>query len=156
MRHAEARRENRNLTDFERPLNDPGREAARFIGETIQKNRFKIDLILSSPAKRAKQTAELFKETARLKTEIQYNEKIYEANLRRLLEIVLELDNRYNSVLIVGHNPGFENLVQVLTGENVQMATAAFAAIDLEIENWSNIKTACGNLRVLLRSKDVN
>ena len=154
MRHAEAIRENRNLSDFERPLNESGIEAARFIGETIRKNGFKIDSIVSSPAKRAKQTTELFKEAARVKSEIQYNEKIYEASLQRLLEIGLELSDRYNSVLIVGHNPGLENLIRILTGEIEPMTTAAFAAIDLEIEYWNDIKAGCGNLRVLIRPQN--
>jgi phosphohistidine phosphatase len=156
MRHAKSNWNDANLSDFERPLNERGLQAAPFMGELIHKNRFKIDSIVSSPANRAKQTAALVKEAARIKCEIEYNEKIYEASAQRLLEIVSEFDDRIESVLFVGHNPGFENLVKILTGKTESMPTAALAVIDLNIKSWKETSAEKGALRNCIRPKEVN
>lgn len=155
MRHAKSSWDNANLSDFERPLNERGLKAAPFMGELIHKNKFKIDLIVSSPAKRAEQTAVLVKDAARIKSEIEFNEKIYEASPRRLLEIVCELDDKIETAMLVGHNPGFENLVKILTGKNEPMPTAALAVIDLDIESWSEASAGKGDLRDFIRPKEV-
>lgn len=154
LRHAKSSWDNQNLSDFERPLNECGRQAAPFMGEVIRKNNFQIDLILSSPAERAKQTAHLVKEAGELKAEIRFNERIYEASPIRLLEIISELDNTAKSVMLVGHNPGFEGLVRFLSGTVQPMPTAALAVIDLDADDWSEIRPDCCNLRLLIRPKD--
>lgn len=154
LRHAKSSWDNRNLADFERPLNERGLKTAPFMGEIIKKNNFQIDLILSSPAERAKQTALLVKESGELKSEIRFDEKIYEASPLRLLEIVSELDGNTASAMLVGHNPGFEGLVRLLSGEIQPMPTAALAVIDLNADSWQEIKPDCCNLRHLIRPKE--
>ena len=156
MRHAKSSWNDADLSDFERPLNKRGLEAAPFMGELIRENGFKIDSIVSSPAKRAEQTAVLVKDAAQIKCEIEYNEKIYEARLHRLLEIVSCLDDNFETVMLVGHNPGFENLIKILTGKTEPMPTAALAIIDLDIQNWSETSAGSGTLRDLIRPKKVS
>ena len=155
MRHAKSSWENSDLADFDRSLNERGLDAAPFMGELIRKNDFKIDLIVSSPAKRAEQTAKLVKEAARLDAEIEYNEKIYEASPRWLLEIVSATDDKFDSIMLVGHNPGLEGLLRFLTGKFEAMPTAALAVVDLEMNHWSEINSASGSLRTLIRPKEV-
>lgn len=142
------------MADFDRPLNKRGLEIVPFVGEKIYDNKFQIDLIISSPAKRAKQTAILLKETAQLKADIRYNEKIYEASPHRLLEIIAETEDDKNSIMLVGHNPGLEGLIRVLTGETRLMETAALAVIDLHIEEWNKTAAACGNVRQVISPKN--
>ncbi|HSK71280.1 MAG TPA: histidine phosphatase family protein [Pyrinomonadaceae bacterium] len=154
LRHAKSSWDNRNLADFERPLNESGVKTAPFMGEIIKKNNFQIDLILSSPAERAKQTARLVKEAGELKAEIRFDERIYEASPLRLLEIVSELDKNTKSAMLVGHNPGFEGLVRFLSGETQSMPTAALAVIDLDADSWQEIEPGCCNLRLLIRPKE--
>lgn len=154
LRHAKSSWDNADLADFDRPLNKRGLESAPSVGEIICKNKFQIDSIISSPAKRAEQTAILVKEAANIKAEIQFDERIYEASPHRLLEILSESDDKIKSVLLVGHNPGLEGLVKMLTQENESMPTAALAVIDLEIDDWKQIHIDCCNLRVLIRPKD--
>ena len=86
------------------------------IGQCIYEKQFQLDLIISSPAKRAKQTAVLVRASAQIEREIQYNEKIYEASSRRLLQIVSEQNDKLESLMLVGHNPGFEELLKIFDG----------------------------------------
>jgi phosphohistidine phosphatase len=151
LRHAKSSWDNPNLADFERPLNKRGLKSAPFIGEIIHKNKFQPDSILSSPAKRAQQTAVLVKEAGKIEAEIQFDERIYEASPQQLLQIISELKTDSKSAMLVGHNPGLEGLVRFLTGENQAMPTATLAVIDLEIQNWKETDSECGNLRTLIR-----
>jgi phosphohistidine phosphatase len=155
LRHAKSSWNEPDLSDFERPLNRRGLEAAPLIGETMKKNQFQPDLIVSSPAKRAAQTANLVKEAAEIGGEIRFDERIYEASPARLLEIISEQNEKTDSVMLVGHNPGFEGLVRALTGETHSMPTAALAVIDLQTDKWSEVKSASGNLRILIRPKEL-
>lgn len=154
LRHAKSSWDNSDLADFDRPLNERGLEAAPFMGNVIYENQFQPDLIISSPAKRAAQTAILVRASAQIEGEIQYDEKIYEASPRRLLQIVSEQNNKLASLMLVGHNPGFEGLLKTLTGEFQTMKTANLAVVDLQIENWNEIDANCGTLRVLISPKD--
>lgn len=155
LRHAKSDWNDAALSDFERPLNERGRKAAPLIGKTMKERNFVPQTIISSPAVRAKQTAELVRENAEIEGEINFDSRIYEANPQTLLEIVSEIEDANDAALIVGHNPGFETLVRILTGKIEPMPTAALAVVDLEIENWNQIFAAVGTLRDLLRPKEI-
>jgi phosphohistidine phosphatase len=155
MRHAKSSWDDAAMSDFERPLNERGRKAAPLMGEYIRKNQLQPDSIVSSPAERAKQTAQLVKESAQLESEIIFNEKIYEASVGRLLEVIGEQPETVESILLVGHNPGLEGLVKFLTGELQAMPTAALAIVDLQIDKWSEIAASKGELRDLIRPKEI-
>ena len=154
LRHAKSSWDNPLLADFERPLNKRGLEAVPFIGEIIYKNGFKPELFLSSPAKRAKQTAVLVREVGAIEPEIRFDERIYEASPQMLVQIVSELCEQADSLLLVGHNPGLEGLIRFFTGETRAMPTAALAVIDLNIENWADVVAECGTVRSLIRPYD--
>lgn len=155
MRHAKSDWDNPEISDFERPLNPRGLKAAPFMGTVIRKNFATPDLIISSPAKRAKQTAVLVKEAAGIESEIQYRDNIYEASPSILLNLVSNLKTIYSSVVLIGHNPGLENFIRILTGETPSMPTAAIAKIDLSINDWNEIKPDCGTLHLILRPKEL-
>ncbi len=155
LRHAKSSWENTDLSDFARPLNERGLKAAPLMGKFIYKNQLQSELILSSPAERAKQTAILVKENAQIGGEIRYDERIYEASPARLLEVISEQSEKLESVMLVGHNPGLEGLLKILTGEAQPMPTAALAVIDLKIGKWSEINSSTGNLRTLIRPKEL-
>ncbi len=156
LRHAKSSWDNSNLADFERPLNERGLKTAPLMGETMREKEFLPEIIVSSPAKRARQTAGLVKDSAHIEGEIEFDERIYAASTSELLEVVSELNDENTSAMLVGHNPGFENLVRVLTGKFETMPTAALAVIDLSIENWSEVSPDCGTLREFLRPKDLD
>ena len=116
------------------------------MGKYARKTKVKADLVLSSPATRAKHTTELFVAAARLKNAPVYDERLYEASARRLLNIISALDDDKKSVLLVGHNPGFEELCERLTGDMRKVPTAALIRIDLNIDKWSAPKGGSGKL----------
>lgn len=112
------------------------------------------DFVMSSPANRAKRTSELVCESAGIESEISFDQRIYESSSNSLVNIVSEFDDRFSSAMIVGHNPGFEGLVQALANGYERMPTAALAVIDLDIESWADITSGCGVLVEILRPKE--
>jgi phosphohistidine phosphatase len=154
LRHAKSSWDKPDLADFDRPLNERGLIAAPFMGEIIYDKQFQPDVILSSPAKRSKQTAILVKETAELKARIKYDDRIYEASPQILLQVVAEIDNKHESVMLVGHNPGIEGFIRYLTGKTVQMPTAALALIELNVNGWRDTDADDGKLKTVIRPKD--
>jgi phosphohistidine phosphatase len=155
LRHAKSSWENAELSDFERPLNKRGLEAAQLIGQEMFRLSLNIDAVLSSPAKRAKQTAILVKESCEIKREIQFEDGIYEASVMKLLHIVSEIDDKFDAILLVGHNPGLEELIRVLTEKIQVMPTATLAKIDLEIESWAKITAKCGVLDFAITPREL-
>ncbi|HUS00064.1 MAG TPA: histidine phosphatase family protein [Pyrinomonadaceae bacterium] len=154
LRHAKSSWEDSDLADFDRPLSDRGKTAAPFMGEVMKRNEFAPEIILASPATRARETARLVKESAGLPAEIKHNERIYEASPQTLQHVAASVDDRFNSAMIVGHNPGMEGFVRILTGRLEPMPTAALAVIDLDISGWEQISGVTGKLRKIIRPKD--
>lgn len=154
LRHAKSSWDNPDLSDFDRPLNSRGLDAARFIGELIYERQLEPQVILSSPAKRAKQTAVLVKEIAEIKRPIIFDERIYEASSLSLFNLLREFDDKYESVLLVGHNPGLEELLRILTREAKTMPTATLSKIILNIEHWTEIAMNISNLDFIIRPKE--
>ncbi len=155
MRHAKSSWDNPDWSDFERPLNQRGLETAPFMGSIIYQNELNPALIISSPAKRAKQTAILVKETAQVKNPIKFEDKIYEASATTLLYLAAEFPDEYETILVIGHNPGMEEFIRILTGNYCSMPTAALAKVLLNIDSWKGIGLNRGFLEMVFRSKDL-
>jgi phosphohistidine phosphatase len=155
LRHAKSSWKDTSVRDFDRPLNQRGLKAAPAIGRLMRKRKLQPELVLSSPAERARQTTQLVLEAAGLKTEVRYDERIYEASAARLFEIVSQLDDEAEVVMMVGHNPGFEELLEALTGTGRSLSTAALACIELDIERWSKVRAGENQLAWLVRPKEL-
>lgn len=155
LRHAKSSWDDPELQDFERPLNQRGRRAAPLIGRFMRQEGFVPDLILCSPAERARQTIALIIEAAHLEGELRYDERIYEASAESLFEVVSQAEDRFAVLLLVGHNPGMEDLLLLLSGETQHMPTAALAAITFDTEKWSKIKEHKGHLESLTTPKEL-
>jgi len=155
MRHAKSSWDDASLADYDRPLNERGLETAPMMGRLIRARGYIPDVVLSSPAKRAKKTAKLSTEAAKITSSILFDEQIYEASPQTLIKVLAGLDDHARSAMVVGHNPGMEGLIRLLTGDMATMPTAAFAIIDLDIEKWSDIDYETGRLVELLRPKEV-
>jgi phosphohistidine phosphatase len=154
LRHAKSDWNDRSLTDFERPLNERGLNAAQKMGVFMSERNLTPHLIVSSPARRALETARIVKEAAGFASEIVFEPRIYEASFGDLIEIFSQVKNDCDRLLIVGHNPGFEELVGSITCEFQSMPTAALAEIELLTENWSEI-TQGGKLKNLFKPKEI-
>jgi len=155
LRHAKSSWADPGLADFERPLNERGRECASFMGLLIAQRGLAPELILSSPALRARETSELLKSASKNEARLVYDERIYEASPHSLRQVVAGVDDEFDNVMLVGHNPGFEGFVTLLTGDHESMPTATLAVIELDSSNWADIAPGSGKLAEIIRPKDV-
>lgn len=155
LRHAKSSWDNPNQTDFERPLNKRGREAAPLMGRYISENDVRPDVIISSPATRARETAELIIDASELKSELRFDQRIYDATWLDLLKVIAGIENEIESALLIGHNPGFEETVFRLTDEKVIMPTAALVKIELNIERWNETSELCGKFDWIIKPKEL-
>ena len=155
LRHAKSSWDDNTLRDFDRPLNKRGLKAAPMVGGMMRKRKLRPELVLSSPAERAKETTRLVCEAAGLIAVARYDDGIYEASARRLLEIVSRIEDAVNTAMLVGHNPGLEESLGVLTGEPHRMTTASLACIELSIERWNEVTSGTGKLQWILKPKEL-
>ena len=155
LRHAKSSWKEESQLDFERPLAGRGRKACGLIAKFIQSEGIEFDLLLSSSAVRARETIELVRQQAKLRSELRFDERIYEAPVTRLMEIISELENDRKGILLIGHNPGMEELILALTGEEKGMATASLAKIKLKVSKWSEVGEAKGTLEWIVRPKEL-
>jgi phosphohistidine phosphatase len=155
LRHAKSSWKDETITDIERPLNGRGRKAAGTIGDLLKKENIVPDLVLSSSAVRARQTTDLVMEAGGLSSELRFDERIYEATPQKLLAVVQQIDKSKNNVLLVGHNPGFEQLLELLTGSVETMQTATLAKINLKASTWASVKRESGDLEWIVRPKEL-
>jgi len=127
------------MPDFERVLSERGRGQAQACGEFLKQQNLKLDLVLSSPALRARETAESVISAAGLNCDIRFDQKIYEASSQTLFALVSEIDEARSSLMMVGHNPGLEDLIHMLTGRSEHLSPAMIAKISFEVEQWDGV-----------------
>ena len=155
MRHAKSSWKDDKLADFERPLNDRGRKAAALIGRYIAQENISIDLVVSSPAVRARQTIEHVLRAAKKSVELRFDQLIYEATSMRLLEVISQVEDERKSVLLVGHNPGMEELLGTLVGGEQHMPTASLAIVSLQSKKWDKVSGSKADLTAFIKAKDL-
>jgi phosphohistidine phosphatase len=155
LRHAKSSWEDASLPDFERPLNERGRRAAPLIGKFMREQKIRPDLVICSPATRARETLLLVIIATGIKPEMCYDERLYEATVVSLFEIIRQIEGAYREVMLVGHNPGFENLLESLTGQTERMPTAALARIALNSKHWDEVVAKGGHLEWLVKAKEL-
>jgi phosphohistidine phosphatase len=154
MRHAKSDWNHPELSDFERPLNKRGLRDAPEMGRRLKEKDLIPELILCSPAERTRQTLDLLD----LGVEhIIFNESIYEAYTETLLYIVQSIDDRYDSALILGHNPAMSWLASGLSGVRIgNMPTCAIAEISLQTDQWNKADSCPAELKSLDYPKQSN
>ena len=119
------------------------------MGEEMGALGLEFDLILSSPAARAAETAELAGLMPR------FDERIYDAATSELLSIVQSADNDIQRLAMVGHNPGFERLAGKLVGQVVEMPTGSLIEVGLPVEQWAEVGEAAGSLVRFIKPKEL-
>ncbi len=159
LRHAKSSWDDAGAADFDRVLNERGRKAAPIVGTYLREQGIKFDLIVCSPAMRTRQTIELVRAASGIDCELLFDERIYAASVNRLLEVVAEIDEHVKTVLLVGHNPGMQELIEALTGEARHVPTAALVGIELDVAAWSEaqqgVSTPRGRLKSFLTPKEL-
>ena len=139
LRHAKSSWDEPELADIQRPLNKRGKNDAPRVGEIIKEAGLVPDIILSSPAVRAVKTAEAAADTCGYEGEIEIRENFYPGSPGDYIEALNETPDGYARVMVVGHNPGLEELLSDLTGESEPLPTAALAQVELAIQRWIDL-----------------
>ena len=141
LRHAKSSWKNPDLEDRDRPLNKRGRNNAPMMAARFSTRYPMPDQIFTSPAFRAFSTAELFASGLHASTSIiSIVESLYAATADQLISNIREIDNQYQRVMLVAHNPEITSLVDILTGmyfENIP--TCGLVSLELDSDSWADI-----------------
>lgn len=157
MRHAKSSWSNSNLSDYERPLNNRGKQDAPRMGALLKQQNLTPQLIISSSAERALSTAEAVALASDYEGEIQYTRRFYHADPEDYLTVLQTVADEFERVMIVGHNPGMAELVAQLTGEEMRVTTANIAYVQLPLTQWAELSEGTsGELIYLWRPKELD
>lgn len=151
------------ILDVDRPLAKRGQEAALVMGDYLKRERLAPDLAIVSLARRTQETWERVQPILG-EIEMRLDGRIYEAPVGRLLEVVREVDPKIGTLLLIGHNPGFEELAKLLIGEGDMDAilrlgqkypSAGLAVIDFELTSWGDVAKKAGRLERFVTPKSL-
>ena len=140
LRHAKTSLIDPMLSDSMRPLTYQGKQDVYIIGNLLKNKKLIPDIIICSNAKRAVDTSKLIAEYVNYHNEIHLSKLLYQTTAKDYINVVSETPDKNNMVLLVGHNPILENLVEIITNESRIMKTCSLAHIVLPIKKWLEIK----------------
>ena len=162
LRHAKSSWDDPGLEDFDRPLNERGREAASRMGRFMAKNGIAPELILSSPSVRTRQTLELVLPHLSPKPSVVFEDALYLATASVLLQHARKGAGTARHVMVVAHDPGMHQLATELAGSGEpallevlakKFPTAGLAVIDFDAQTWSKVRRGAGRLRLFMAPK---
>jgi phosphohistidine phosphatase len=165
LRHAKSGWDDPVSRDFDRPLNVRGRKAARVIGRAMRDEGLSFDMIIASPAVRVVETLRDVGEGYGHELEPEQDHALYLASPAVLLDRIHHVDDKVERLLVVGHNPGLEQLTLLLSGASedglrseaeLKYPTATLAEIRFDVESWSDVKAAAGTLTRFIRPRDLD
>lgn len=137
MRHAKSSWNYPELSDYDRPLNGRGKRDAPRMGKHLRQEGLIPDRILTSSAKRARKTASKVAKSCGYTGKVKKLDALYDTVPGVYFEVLQALPDKYQRVMVFGHNPTMEQLVTYLTEQIERMPTAAIAHIELPIQHWN-------------------
>jgi phosphohistidine phosphatase len=155
LRHAKSSWKDSTVADHDRPLNRRGMRAADLVRGFLQRKKLRPKFVLSSSAARTRQTVEIVFESLSPAPEVRYDAALYLASAAKLLDVISRLADDQDQVVLVGHNPGMEDLLFRLTHVDQHFPTATLASIALAVEKWSEVEDNKGELRWLVTPKQL-
>jgi phosphohistidine phosphatase len=168
LRHAKTVPAGPGIEDHERALMSRGREDAPAMGKYLAREKYLPDLILSSTARRTVETADLVTERWPKTQRIDYVEALYLAEPREILSVIRGVPDSIKTLMVIGHNPGMEQLAASLSREPVKrkerdrfdlieekFPTGALAVMDFNISRWRDIAPGQGELIDFVRPRDL-
>ncbi|WP_174274228.1 SixA phosphatase family protein [Sphingomonas bacterium] len=165
LRHAKSGDDGLVARDFDRRLNTKGRRAARAIGKHLREGGTHFDRVIASPAVRVAETLEEVSAGYGPGIEPAWERRIYLATADELLDLIHEVPDEADDLLLVGHNPGLEELVLMLVPAQAdgdrsaveeKYPTASVAQIDLDSPHWADVTPGAGRLRRFVRPRDLD
>ena len=146
LRHAKSSWKHRDTSDHDRPLNKRGKRDAPRMGRVVAAQGLRPDVIVSSTAKRARWTADEVARHSGYEGAVQLERRLYLASPDEIVDVVRAVAGAARRVLVVGHNPGLEDLVARLAGRPETLPTAALAEIHLSIRAWKDLDTTSAGI----------
>ena len=157
MRHAKSSWKDPELADHERPLNKRGKKDAPYMGRLLAEKELLPQIILGSTALRIHQTIEGLVQGSGYTGEIVFLDSFYLAEPEAYLAELRALPDSIERVLLIGHNPGLEGLLQLLSGRIESLSTGSVAYLSLTVQSWADLKGETeGELLELLRPREVH
>ncbi len=139
IRHAKSSWSDSSLSDFDRPLNKRGKVNAPLMGGRLKKRKIVPDIIISSPALRAKTTAKLIAKKVKYLKKILFNQNIYDADFGVLSKILKKTDNENSTLFLFGHNPELNMLAEEYVGFDENIVTCGVVEIEFDCDRWQDI-----------------
>ena len=164
LRHAKSDRGELLQSDFDRPLADRGRDASRQVGVYLRESNFVPDLILCSPSRRTMETLESLPRASFPNAEVHEISALYHAEASTLLETIQNSNDKFMTLLVIGHNPGIQQLAIDLSGRSNDLParrlaekfpTAALAVYDIDAESWHLAAPRCAHLVAFVTPRDL-
>ncbi len=166
FRHAKSGWDDPVARDFDRPLNARGEKAAVLMGRWVKANDISFDHVVASPAVRVIDTIDQFVKGTGERIDATWDRRIYLASSATLMDVMRDQSDEYKSVLMVGHNPGMEDLVFDIVPDDgssplrdvvwEKYPTAAIARMELDIDSWADIDRKTGALTHFIRPRDLD
>ncbi|HEX5170935.1 MAG TPA: histidine phosphatase family protein [Cyclobacteriaceae bacterium] len=148
VRHAKSSWDNPGMTDFERPLNERGKRDAPRMAKRLKEKEIPVNLMLTSPAKRALSTCKRIAEVLSYPEEkIKVDDKLYHASEDKMLDIIHGLKDQNDTVMIFGHNPGLTDFVNSLTNEQIMnVPTCGIVGFNFSVDSWKDVDWSNGTM----------
>lgn len=167
LRHAKSGWDDPAARDFDRAINDRGKRAAQLMGEHARNKAFKFDRIIASPAVRVVDTLDVFQAAmGNENLEPKWDRRIYLASSATLMDVLRDTPDSSSDVLMVGHNPGLEDLILELVPDvkdetlraipEEKFPTSALAVMELNIDSWSDLDARIAHLTHVVRPRDLD
>ncbi|MEN3748636.1 histidine phosphatase family protein [Sphingomonas sp. HF-S3] len=164
LRHAKSGWDDTVARDFDRPLNPKGHRASQAVGRYMKAIGLTFDHVVASPAVRVTETLGEVEQSYGSELAPDWDQRVYLASVATLLDIVHDLPDAADRVLMVGHNPGLEELVLALIPDHdqlrddveVKFPTASLAEMRFEVERWADLKPGTGLLVRFTRPRDLD
>lgn len=156
LRHAKSSWKHAQLSDHDRPLNKRGKRDAPRMARLVSAQGLRPDLIVASTARRARRTADEVAQHAGCEGVVHLDRRLYLASPDEIVGVLREVAGTARCVMVVGHNPGLEDLVARLGGSPETLPTAALAQIRLSIRTWKDLTvSSTGTLAGIWRPREL-
>ena len=156
MRHAKSSWKEADIPDHERPLKKRGLKDAEMMGKLLKSKKIVPGLILSSTANRAKKTAEILAKACKIDKEIIFSDDLYMAEPADILKVIKDHAKKEKAIIVIGHNPGLEAFLQIMTGKVESLSTSSIAYLGAKIDKWKDLSSNENvSLKKLWRPKDL-
>jgi phosphohistidine phosphatase len=165
LRHAKSSWDAQGLDDFDRPLNERGRKAARRVGRELKQRGVRFDRVIASPAARVRETLQELAKGYDKTLDVRFDERIYAAGTEALMDIVKGIPEDVHAPLLVGHNPGLHEVLLKLTRDDdaglrrkvgAKYPTAALAVVTFAAPRWEEVSPDSGEIRELILPRELD